>query len=58
LITTTEPVTTTSTASRAGEERRDPSPIEERRNESRYGLVTEQTGWLEKPLWGLIPAHG
>jgi hypothetical protein len=45
------------TISRAGEEGRAASPIEERRNESRYGLVTEQTGWLEKPLWGLFPAH-
>jgi hypothetical protein len=45
-----------STISRAGKEGRDTSPVEERRNESRYGLVTEQTGWLEKPLWGLSPA--
>jgi hypothetical protein len=45
------------TIARAGEETHDPSPVEERRNESRYGLITEQTGWLEKPLWGLFPAH-
>jgi hypothetical protein len=42
---------------RKGEEGRNLSPAEGRRNENRYGLVTEQTGWQEKPLWALVPPH-
>jgi hypothetical protein len=43
------------TIKRYGQEGRETSPVEERRIESRYGLTTDQTGWLEKPMWTLFP---
>jgi hypothetical protein len=54
---TTSGVPFLATIARKGRETDGPFPTNERRNESRYGLTAEQTGWLEKPLWELFPPH-